>query len=86
MHLKLAIGIAEPEILNEEILDLRVFGDGTGAVAHILELLFFEIVLVQVLVQAVIRVIVTFLVFRQDASYAVQNPTSCCVSLSKMPQ
>ena len=36
MNLQLAIGFTKVEVLNEIFLDLRVFGNGSGTVAHIL--------------------------------------------------
>ena len=71
IHRKLTIGLSEAEVVNEEILYVGMFRDGTGAVAHIVEMLAFKVMLIQVLIKAVIRIKSAFLVLRFDARHLV---------------
>ena len=56
IHRKSTIGLSEAEILDEKVLDVGVFRDGARAVAHVIELLLFKVMLVQVLIQAVVGI------------------------------
>ena len=63
MNSESAISLSKTEILDKKILNFRVFRDGAGTVAHIIEMPLFEIMLVEVVVKAIIGIIATFFIF-----------------------
>ena len=50
MYLKLAIGFAEVEILNQKVVYLGMLGDATGTIADIIKTLFFKVIFIQEMV------------------------------------
>ena len=77
MDLQTAIGLSELEIPDEEVVDVGVLGDAAGAVADIAEPAFFQIVLVQGVIQPIIRIVSLRLVFganRCDTIFAAVFP------------
>ena len=71
MYFQTAISLAEIEVLDQEILNFRMIGDTSGAVADIAEALLAKIMAVQVMVQAVKRIITVAFIVGIDATIAV---------------
>ena len=63
-----------------------MFGDGSGTVAHISKMLFFKIMLVQMLVKSIVGIIASFFVFCHDAGHAVFAAISPKVDCAKPDQ
>ena len=56
MNFELTICFSELEIMNQKLLNVGMFADGTAAVADVFEFFFFKIVLVHCINKTVIRI------------------------------
>ena len=67
----MAISFTEVEVLDQEILDFRMVGDTSGAIADIPKALLTKIITVQAMVQSIERIVSMTLVIGKDAAIAV---------------
>ena len=71
MHGHLAISFAKIEILNEKVLDMRVFCDRARSIGDITESFFSQIVGIHIVKKPIIRIGIIVLVFWLDSDKAI---------------
>ena len=71
MEGKSAVSLSEVEVLDEKVLNVRVFGDGTRPVYHITVPFFSQIIGVHVVEKPIVGIGVVMLVFGQDTDKAI---------------